>query len=86
MPVGADDQGKYRLQDVLQPFEAHISIHGRTQWRRRRRGTFLIQTEKARVTDGQHTVNERSSIAGHHQIVRWVHAIIQNTDAYTGQE
>jgi Gly-Xaa carboxypeptidase len=34
----------------------------------------------------QHTVNERTSIAGHHQIVKWVHAIIQNTDAYTGEE
>ncbi|KAL1411027.1 hypothetical protein Q8F55_001974 [Vanrija albida] len=35
---------------------------------------------------GAHTVNERSSIKGHHAVVNWVHAIIQNADAYEGAE
>lgn len=34
----------------------------------------------------QHTVDERSSIRGFYQIIQWIHAIIQNTDAYTGEE
>lgn len=34
----------------------------------------------------QHTVDERSSIEGFYQIIDWVHAIIQNTDAYAGPE
>lgn len=35
---------------------------------------------------GAHTVNERSSIKAHFAIVNWVHAIIQNTDAYDGPQ
>lgn len=34
----------------------------------------------------QHTVDEKGSIAGHLQIVKWIHAIVQNADAYTGEE
>lgn len=35
---------------------------------------------------GIHTVNEWTTIAGHWQVVDWVHAIIQNADAYEGEE
>ncbi|ORY30167.1 putative carboxypeptidase s precursor [Naematelia encephala] len=33
-----------------------------------------------------HTVDEKSSIEGHYSIVRWIHAIVQNADAYSGEE
>ncbi|EIW70200.1 hypothetical protein TREMEDRAFT_30032 [Tremella mesenterica DSM 1558] len=33
-----------------------------------------------------HTVDERSSISGHFQIVKWVHAILQNAGEYQGEE
>lgn len=33
-----------------------------------------------------HTVDEKATLKGHYEIVRWVHAIIQNTDAYEGEE
>ncbi|GFZ45802.1 hypothetical protein JCM24511_03532 [Saitozyma sp. JCM 24511] len=35
---------------------------------------------------GVHTVDEHGSIAAQHAIARWVHAIIQNADAYDGEE
>ncbi|WVQ78467.1 hypothetical protein IAT38_000553 [Cryptococcus sp. DSM 104549] len=33
-----------------------------------------------------HTVDEKGSIEGHLTIVKWIHAIVQNADAYTGKE
>ncbi|OWZ50744.1 Gly-Xaa carboxypeptidase [Cryptococcus neoformans A2-102-5] len=36
--------------------------------------------------ENAHTVDEKGSIAGHLQIVKWIHAIVQNADAYTGEE
>ncbi|TYJ51654.1 hypothetical protein B9479_007759 [Cryptococcus floricola] len=33
-----------------------------------------------------HTVDERASIAGHLVMIDWIHAIVQNADAYTGEE
>ncbi|WWC89786.1 uncharacterized protein L201_004712 [Kwoniella dendrophila CBS 6074] len=33
-----------------------------------------------------HTVDEKFSIDGYLQIIKWIHAIIQNSDAYTGEE
>ncbi|KAL7424245.1 hypothetical protein Q5752_001831 [Cryptotrichosporon argae] len=33
-----------------------------------------------------HTVDERASISTHLEIVKWVHAIIQNADAYDGEQ
>ncbi|ORX33794.1 carboxypeptidase s precursor [Kockovaella imperatae] len=33
-----------------------------------------------------HTVDERASIASHFQIISWIHAIIQNADAYDGEQ
>ena len=38
------------------------------------------------LADKQHTVDERSTIDGHVGIVRWIHAIIQNANAYEGKE
>ncbi|AAW41637.1 hypothetical protein CNBB1280 [Cryptococcus deneoformans B-3501A] len=43
-------------------------------------GTSFTGSENA------HTVDEKGSIAGHLQIVKWIHAIVQNADAYTGEE
>jgi Gly-Xaa carboxypeptidase len=34
----------------------------------------------------QHTVDERALIDAHFDIVAWIHAIVQNADAYTGEE
>ena len=33
----------------------------------------------------QHTVDEKASIESHYEIVKWIHAIIQNADAYDGE-
>ncbi|KAK8869586.1 hypothetical protein IAR55_000153 [Kwoniella newhampshirensis] len=35
---------------------------------------------------GAHTVDEKATIAGFLQIMKWIHAIVQNADAYTGEE
>ncbi len=35
---------------------------------------------------GVHTVDEKTSIDGHLDIVKWVHAIIQNVNDYTGPQ
>jgi len=34
----------------------------------------------------QHTVDEKASIEGHFAILGWLHAVIQNADAYEGEE
>lgn len=34
----------------------------------------------------QHTVDERALIEGHFDIIRWIHAILQNADTYDGVE
>lgn len=34
----------------------------------------------------KHTVDEHASITGHHHIVSWIHALIQNVDRYEGKE
>ncbi|WRT67354.1 uncharacterized protein IL334_004325 [Kwoniella shivajii] len=33
-----------------------------------------------------HTVDEKFAIEGYLQIIKWIHAIIQNSDSYTGEE
>ncbi|ORY25047.1 hypothetical protein BCR39DRAFT_566413 [Naematelia encephala] len=36
--------------------------------------------------NGHHTVNEKASVTAHLHMARWVHALIQNADAYDGPE
>ncbi|WVR05361.1 hypothetical protein IAU60_002375 [Kwoniella sp. DSM 27419] len=38
------------------------------------------------ASGGVHTVDEKGSIESHYQIIRWIHAIVQNADAYSGEE
>jgi Gly-Xaa carboxypeptidase len=45
-----------------------------------------IVSRLACLADKQHTVDEHVSIAGHHHIVSWIHALVQNADRYDGEE
>ncbi|OCF45385.1 Gly-Xaa carboxypeptidase [Kwoniella heveanensis CBS 569] len=50
------------------------------------KNVYRFMGSQAGSGGGAHTVDEKASIEGHYQILRWVHAIIQTADAYTGEE
>ncbi|WWC60883.1 uncharacterized protein I303_103459 [Kwoniella dejecticola CBS 10117] len=50
------------------------------------KNVYRFMGSSASASFAAHTVDEKFAIEGYLQIIRWVHAIIQNADAYTGEE